>query len=375
VWLKNVKYSFDCVNKVVYGWLFLVTMTVNAQVAESAPETDDEIDTTLEEAYIEAFPTERTEEFNIYRKENPNDPCDRGLDSYDYEKSWYDKTQIYINSSFCEPALWFDNFFANDRVFSEGPAGTYVRWRNDFIYDEEEYFKFQTNLSVSVELPGTQDKLRLTYENVEDENIQDIAPGTAGEKTSSLGLQVEVLENIRSKISVSITFSPSIRLRYRYTYPSFQNLTLRFTQEVQRDKAENNARTLFEVEKTFEQRYLLRSSTEGKVSEVYDGVEWLQAFVLYQRINKKTSISYESSANGITQPYTIATNYGLGVRYRKNFHRKWLFYEVAPALSWPITLDESRNNVVQNRRSVWSILFRFEVHFGNAHKKRYEDYN
>jgi len=372
VWLKNVKYSY--VKKVVCALLFSVTTSINAQDVEPVLENDDESDTGIEDNTIEAFPTENVEEYHIYRKENPQDPCDRGLDLYDYEKSWYDKTQIYINSSFCEPALWFDNFFANDRVFAEGPAGTYVRWRNDFIYDEEEYFKFQTNLSVSVELPGTQEKLRLTYENDEDEDIQDIAPGTADQKTNSLGLQLDVLENVRSKLNVTVSFAPRIRLRYRYTYPVYQDLTMRFTEELQREKSVNSARTLIEIEKSFKQRFLFRSSTEGKFSEEYDGVEWLQAFVLYERLNKKTSLSYESSVSGITEPHTVSTDYRLAVRFRKNFHRPWLFYEIAPEMTWPVTLDESGYNVVEDRRSKWLIFFRLEVHFGNAQQKRYEDY-
>ncbi len=65
---------------------------------------------------------EGDEAYNIYKKHNPADPCDRGLDTYDYETSWYDETQIYVNSRFCEPALWFDNFFGNDRIFLEGAA-------------------------------------------------------------------------------------------------------------------------------------------------------------------------------------------------------------------------------------------------------------
>ena len=58
----------------------------------------------------------------------------------------------------------------------------------------------------------------------------------------------------------------------------------------------------------------------------------------------------------------------------KNFHRKWLFYEIAPELTWPVTLDEERLEITENRRSKWLIFFRLEVHFGNASKKRYEDY-
>lgn len=361
-------------NKVMCAWLLLLMTIANVQAVESVIENNDEFDTVSEETYIEAFPTEMTEDHNIYRKENPKDPCDRGLDVYDYEKSWYDDTQIYINSRFCEPALWFDNFFATDRVFAEGAAGTYVRWRNDFTYDEEEYFQFKTNLNFSIELPGIQDRLRLTYENEEDEDLSDIAPGSGDATKNSLGLQLDVLENVRSKINVNISFAPRILLRYRYTYPIYQDIILRLTQEFQREKSINSARTLLDIERAFEQRYLLRASTEGKVSEEYDGVDWLQTLVLYQRLNKKASLSYESSVEGISQPRTLATNYRLAVRFRKNFHRRWLFYEIAPEMTWPITLDDSRLVTVKERRSKWLIFFRFEVHFGNAYKKRYEDY-
>jgi hypothetical protein len=318
---------------------------------------------------------EGDEEYNIYKKVNPVDPCDRGLDTYDYETSWYDETQIYINSRFCEPALWFDNFFGNERVFLEGAAGTYIRWRNDFSYDEEDYFNFNTDISFSVELPVLEDRLRLTFESDVDESLRDVAPGSNQESTNTLGLQLDLAENTRSKFNINVSLSPRVRLRYRYTYPVYETVTLRLTQELQRERAVHSARTLIDVEKLFKNRLFFRSSSEGKLSEEFDGVNWLQAFVLYQRINKKTSLSYETSASGITDPLTLATNYRVAVRFRKNFHRRWLFYEVSPELTWPVTLDEDRQLIVKDRRSKWLIFFRFEVHFGNAHKKRYEDYN
>ncbi len=363
---------------------FALSATVNAQTeseqiepvttepeqvktSDSQPESGEEapdLETTIEEVL---------EEYEIYRIVNPEDPCDRGLDTYTYEKSWYDETQIYVNSAFCEPALWFDNFFGSDRVFNEGAAGTYIRWRNDFTYDEEEYFDFKSNLSFSVELPGLESRLRLTFESGEDEALRDISPGQES-TTSTLGLQLDVKQNERSKFNVSISLSPRIRLRYRYTYPVVESITLRLTQEVQREKAVNSARTLVDFEKLFKSQLFFRSSSEGKLSEEFEGVDWLQAFVLYQRINKKTSLSYETSANGITEPLTLATNYRVAVRFRKNFHRKWLFYEIAPELTWPVTLDEERLEIAEDRRSKWLIFFRLEVHFGNAAKKRYEDY-
>ena len=365
--------------------LFAVTTMVTAQTSEqpetllNAPEpvdTDDNqsaTDEALKRETAEEWLGDVVEENEIYKVVVPEDPCNRGYDTYTYETSWYDETQVYVNSAFCEPALWFDNFFGSDRVFNEGPAGTYIRWRNDFTYDEEEYFEFKSNLSFSIELPGMEHRLRLTFESDEDEALRDISPDQES-TTNTLGLQLDVKQNERSKFNVSISLSPRIRLRYRYTYPASESITLRLTQELQREQAVHSARTLFDIEKLFKNQLFFRSSSEGKLSEEFDGVDWLQAFVLYQRINKKTSLSYEVSANGITEPLTLATNYRAAVRFRKNFHRKWLFYEIAPELTWPVTLDEERQQISEERRSKWLIFFRLEVHFGNASKKRYEDY-
>ena len=352
--------------------LIFVTMTVSAQSPEILPEQ--KIEPEKDGATTVENDAGKTKEYNIYRKQHPDNPCERSMDTYDYKKSWYDESQIYINSRFCEPALWFDNFFATDRIFEEGAAGTYVRWRNEFTYDEEEYFSFKTSISASVELPGLKDKLRITFASDEDEDLRDIAPGNGEDTSNSLGLHLDMLENIRSKFSVRISASPKILFRYRYTYPVLDNLTLRLTQEVQRKRRTHSARTLFDIEHPFNKDFLFRASTEGKFSEEYEGVDWLQTLVLYHRIDKKTSLSYESSVNGISEPLTLATNYRLGVRFRKNFHRQWLFYEVAPEITWPKTLDEQRVNILRERHSRWLLFFRLEVHFGNAYKKRYQDH-
>lgn len=376
VCFKDLKYCSKRLKTVVFILLSVVYTAISAQTSERLQDNEPEVETeTAKEPGSDVEKTVQEEEYKIYKKHNPKDPCDRGLDTYDYEKSWYDETQIYVNSRFCEPALWFDNFFGNDRIFQEGVAGTYIRWRNDFSYDEEEYFKFNSDISFSIELPGLEDRLRLTFESDEDDALRDVAPGSDQESTSSLGLQLDVTENARSKFNISVSLSPRIRFRYRYTYPVLQSVTLRYTQEIQRQKAIHSARTLIDFEKLFENQLFFRSSSEGKVSEEYDGVDWLQAFVLYQRINKKSSLSYEASVNGVTEPLTLAINYRVAVRFRKNFHRRWLFYEITPEMTWPVSFDEERLEIAKDRRSKWLIFFRLEVHFGNAYKKRYRDYN
>lgn len=345
--------------------------TKNINESETVDE-DEDVDVGEDEDIGEVDPDY---EYNIYRKEHPDNLCDREHDTYDYEMQWYDHTQIYMNSRFCEPALWFDNFFATDRIFDEGVVGTYVRWRNDFSYDEEEYFEFKTKLTASVQLPILKKRLRLTFEGEEDESLRDITPGNVDEARGTLGLQFDFLENARSKFNVNITFTPRIRFRYRYTLPVNETLTLRLTQEVQRENSVHSAKTRFDYEKLLDENFLFRSSTEAKFSEEFNGADWLQAFVLFQRLDKKTSLSYETSVIRISKPVSRTLDYRLAIRFRKNFHRRWLFYEVSPEMTWPITYDDERVFVEQGRRSKWRLFFRLEIHFGNAQKKQYKDYN
>ena len=206
--ITNTNYYLNKLKAITFISLVSLSAAVNAQTGaeqiepvntereqvktnDAVPEPDEEapvLETTLEEVL---------EEYEIYKKSNPEDPCDRGLDTYTYEKSWYDETQVYVNTAFCEPALWFDNFFGSDRVFNEGAAGTYIRWRNDFTYDEEEYFDFKTNLSFSIELPGLENRLRLTFESDEDEAVRDVSAGQE-QTTNTLGLPLDVKTNERS---------------------------------------------------------------------------------------------------------------------------------------------------------------------------------
>jgi hypothetical protein len=388
---------FILTKRVICAAAFSATTSLHAATLEQSPEsenivkTDDvvrevaEYDKEINEEFIEVLQDDPNisvedreqyeEDYRIIRKVRPDNPCERESDVHNYETNWYDESQIYINTKFCEPALWFDNFFATDRIFKEGVAGTYVSWKNDFSIDEEEDFEYKPRLNLSVELPFISDRLRLTFEGEGDEDLRDIAPGNGDETANSLGLQVDLSENARSKFSVSVNFSPRIRLRYRYTYPVFEETILRFTEEVQWKNGTNSARSRFDVEQPINDYFLFRSSSALNVSEEYDGIDWLQGFVMYQWVNKKTSLAYELSAEGITEPISITTDYRVGIRFRQNFHREWLFYEVVPEYTWPITFDEDRLAIEQDRRSKWRLLFRLELHFGNAYKRRYEDYN
>lgn len=300
--------------------------------------------------------------------------CDRSRDEQDYIDTWYDDTHDYLNQSFCEPVVWFDDFFGSDRVLEE-VAGTYVRFQTDLVFDEEEGTKVDPGLDFSVELPNISRRLKLTFESDEDTQLRDIAPGNDPNVTeNSIGLRLDMLDTLQQNIKLSVSLKPRIRLRYRYSKAVWDELVFRYTQEIQREEGINGARTRFDLEMPLFSSLFFRSTSDGFVSDEYPGVEWLQAFSLFQRLSSKASLAYEAGINGFSKPLNVTSNYRLGIRYRRNIHRDWLFFEVAPAMSWPVNLSEDRETILIERRDVASLLFRLEVHFGNAKKKKYSDY-
>jgi hypothetical protein len=348
----------------------LIVLAVTAHAEEKPAEADTQTDAELNKLLGDPLGADSTPE---YGKAPPN-PCDRTRDVHEYDPSWYDSSHAVMNTVFCEPALWFDSFFGSDRVLEE-TGGTYVRWRNDIIQTEEQGTKFRTNLNFSVELPKISQRLQLTFEGDEDQELQDVLPGAETEDTSnSLGLRLDVKDTARSKFNISVSAKPRIRARYRYTFPLSNESLIRFTQEIQNEKGVNGARTRLDFEKAFLPVKLFRATTEGFIAEDFSGVDWSQAFSLFQRLSKKSSVSYEAGIVGITQPDSLVTNYRLGIRYRQNIHRDWLFFEITPDISWPLELSEDRETVLNDRHSVMSIIIRLEVHFANTRNRKYSDY-
>jgi hypothetical protein len=372
---ENNKYRYSQLLKPRYIQItassLLLLLLLAAHPAVQAEETVPPADNTTETAKTLTAPVDNKLPDQSTATETP---CETEKVQTVREPGWYDSAHEAMNIVFCEPAIWFDNFFASDRVIEE-VGGTYVRWRNDFRQNEEDGFDFQTNLNFSVELPKISRRLKLTFEGDDDQELRDVLPGdTEQDQGNTLGLRLDVKDTDRSKFNVTVSGTPRIRARYRYTYPVFEDFLIRFTQEVQNEEGINGARTRLDFEKAFLPFKLLRSSTEGFVSEEYNGVDWSQAFSLFQRLDRKSSVSYEASAVGITQPESLVTNYRLGVRYRQNIHRDWLFFEITPDVTWPIDLSEDRETITRERRSVISIIIRLEVHFSTARKRKYSDY-
>ena len=87
------------------------------------------------------------------------------------------------------------------------------------------------------------------------------------------------------------------------------------------------------------------------------GHRWGTELSLLTRLTKKRALSLEIGQEGITRPSTITTTYRIGTRYRVQFHRPWLYYEIEPEVYWP------RDEIDGSYKRVYAISFRLEINF------------
>lgn len=278
------------------------------------------------------------------------------------EDTYLDTTHSYLSSWFCEPANWFDNFFADDRIYEEGHAGSKLRWRNDLIFNEGSPSEFLTTVSASVLLPKVSKRLKLVFDSEEKDDLSDVLPDNTDNAQGSLSFLYDFLDSQKANLSLKLRLSPSITLRYRYTNAINDLLLTRFTQSIYREEGAFGTITRFDIDRTIDKQNALRWTNQAEIIEGKDGLEWLSAFVVFHRINDSSALSYEASITGETRPFDLVTDSRLGIRYRRNFHRSWLFYELVPEVTWP------KESITSHRHSVFAFVTRLEIYFEKLKK-------
>ncbi|WP_233052573.1 hypothetical protein [Motilimonas cestriensis] len=274
------------------------------------------------------------------------------------ESTMLDKTYDYLNSTLCEPALWFDDFFVDDRVTQDSRAGTMVRWYNDFKQTEGKGFKYETRLSARVNIPKATKRLKLVFESDADDKVADLFPNSSEDTKNTLGLRYDWFVKERSSLNFKVSLHPGIEARYRYTYPFSEHTFGRITQKIYQKESDTGSKTDLDLDHKLSDTFLLRWTNFAKVETSFDGAELGSGLTLYQFISDTQALSYEASVQGKTKPYHYLSNQRLAVRYRQSIFRKWFFYEITPAVDWPKDEEIERHDEV-------SITLRLEVLFNN----------
>ncbi len=270
-----------------------------------------------------------------------------------------DQAYDYLNIKFCEPAIWFDDFFVDERSSQDARAGTMVRWSNDFSLVEHQGGTYKTRLKARVHLPQVTRKLKLVFESDSEDHLEDLFPTTTEETRSALGLRYDALVASRSSLNFKASLRPSIEARYRYTYPFSEQSIWRFTQRLYQKRKTTGSVTQLDLDTKVSPQLVFRWNNFIKLESDVDGAEVGSGISLYQFISDRRALSYSVSISGKNEPFHYVTNTHISIKYRQNIFRKWLFYELTPELNWPKEEDKQRM-----REAIFTL--RLEVLFNNV---------
>ncbi len=284
--------------------------------------------------------------------------CAEAAVKTDADPHWIDHRHRYMSKKADELAVWMDNFFGVRRSDLES-AHSRLRLRGEVQWDEEDGTGTGLKVRGKVYLPRISERLSLVFadEDLNDSDIQELDNlARDGRDDNTVALQYNLQDTASSRVDFNIGvrsgLEPKASVRYRHERPLYQKYLTRFSEEIFVRTGEGfGTVTRYDVDRAISNNRLVRLANRVKWSEETEGVDWSTRLSLSRRLEADQAISYYTFANGETRPNELTTSYGLGLLYRMNFARPWLFAEFEPVYLWRRDEpDDSRHGVM-----VWTV--------------------
>lgn len=281
--------------------------------------------------------------------------------------SFLDGTQTYISGNVEALAQNLDEFFSSDKTLYKS-SGTYIRLREDIISTEGEGLRVKGDVKLRLQLPLTQKKLRLSFSSGsrkgtfddsvengqlplndidEEENFTAELQRIVGEKK---GWQFK--PSIGAYLSRSI--DPYIKFNFN-RHDKFGKWSLNWDETPYRIGSIGwGIDSYFELNRKIGDKHIFRSATFAGWLKETDIFELSQVFSFNTIISDRRAISYFAGVFGNDNPKINTTQYLLGINYRQNIHKDYLFIELKPQIIY----EKERNFDAEH-----SMIFRVEMLF------------
>jgi hypothetical protein len=93
--------------------------------------------------------------------------------------------------------------------------------------------------------------------------------------------------------------------------------------------------TEFSLERLIGRDSVLRWASTGTASQEIEGFEWGSELSMIRQLSPLSAVTLMGGVYGNTLSSALVSNYRVAARYRQNFLRSWLFYELEPEMFWP----------------------------------------
>lgn len=264
----------------------------------------------------------------------------------------------------------FDSFFGSERADDEANGST-IRLSWDHRKVESIEYENKVNLRMNLKFPALQEKLKFRFDKKEEKKTskEDLNENKSDSKTVNQ-ISKEQAENRKRIIDYAKYWNLRFEAGVRAEIPVNPFINLRVWRPYSGSFWEFNptheffvfwddgfgTRHSFNVDFKLTEKVLLRIENAFSWTDLSDTIRSTHGPSLFYKLSRRRAISFNAKAFGKSRPTYFINNYSLSATYRQLIYKKWLFFEVSPALSFPSSNDFER---------IASIFFKLETVFGS----------
>lgn len=265
--------------------------------------------------------------------------------------SFLDTHQEFISSGVETAARNIDEFFSDDKVFYES-SGTYLRLRADAIINERGERTYQGDVKLKLRVPNTKKKLKFTLESDPNEKPDEISGQGENtpieaieEKDYFAGLQAELgkKESWKFKPSIGLRLGSPVEFYFKFRIKrkyEFNKWSLHIHETPYWFESSGwGSDSYLELNRKVTGNDLFRASTFARWTNESNKFELSQVFSMFHTLSKRRAVSYFTGVYGESEPTVSATHYLLGLSYRQNIHKDYLFVELMPQIKYEKSND------------------------------------
>lgn len=262
----------------------------------------------------------------------------------------FDATRDAISNQVVRFADWIDTFFAGERVYDDELQESFVKIYMLQTHLEHDKPLYEKKIKAILTFPKTEQRLKLLIEPIEDEEEdrpipQESIPNATEDTDQAVGLRFIETKTPTWRIHTDalLRFRPEaetitrLRIRRRALREAW---IYRFSETISWYSINGIKEvTRLNIDNAFTDDWLFRSSTYAIWKNSNGYFNYGQNFLLFQNISKRKAMTYQAGIRADNEDGPKTTNYVLSMRYREQIHKGWLFYEVIPAINFPIEED------------------------------------
>lgn len=288
------------------------------------------------------------------------------------DSNFLDRQHVFITDQFVDLNEALDRLLSNNRAEQPGFSKSYLVLKIDSEFGEGGETESSVRLRAKVDLPHSKERFKLIFESDPEDDYslrENERSGSVGDENLPSDRAIAGLEYVKK--AKKYEWQPSIDVGTRLNFPVdlFTRIRLRKRTLLSeswelktklelpyfaREGAKPSLRlSLFHP---FNETLSFKSVSRYKYTRKQSLHEAYQSIQLNQLVNERVVIEYKIGASGDNQTAERIEEYFVQIAYKKLIYRDWMYFTIAPAVSYQNERDWS---------SYFSLAFQLQVIYSN----------